>query len=330
MPPQVKLLVQTHDDSDSSSGMLEDWVQCEKCHKHRKLPPGLIQDDLPDNWRCELNQWDRSMASCAFPQEEMEEIIDNAHISPSSTSASNDTAPRTDPSGFRAYEVDNDNVKFTTYDLDEMQELFSKVLEAVDANEEKEDLVTLIQGLPRLVSRIVPRVSKHTSPPLRRKPSTAMKSTTQPREKSTRTRKRSARASTSSTAQPSAATMKSSQPDQQSTGKRKHSAIASKTSSTAQPEKQSTGKRRHSATASKSSTIQPSAAMKSALPEKQSTQKLKHAAIIRPSNSSTAQAAAASSSTRSSRGRSGGPVTLVSLPYKYGKLEWDSIARRWK
>jgi hypothetical protein len=49
-----------------------EWVQCERCDKWRKLPPG---EPLPDNdiWHCELNTWNIGRSACDAPQEDDDE-----------------------------------------------------------------------------------------------------------------------------------------------------------------------------------------------------------------------------------------------------------------
>ena len=46
-----------------------DWVQCNKCHKWRKLLPGVDVDSLPDVWYCSLNTWDNRFASCTAAEQ---------------------------------------------------------------------------------------------------------------------------------------------------------------------------------------------------------------------------------------------------------------------
>lgn len=42
----------------------QEWVQCEKCEKWRKLPLHISAKDLPEIWYCNMNTWDASTASC--------------------------------------------------------------------------------------------------------------------------------------------------------------------------------------------------------------------------------------------------------------------------
>ncbi len=43
----------------------QEWVQCEKCDKWRRLPSHIKAKDLPDTWYCSMNTWDPRSASCA-------------------------------------------------------------------------------------------------------------------------------------------------------------------------------------------------------------------------------------------------------------------------
>ena len=50
----------------------QEWVQCEKCHKWRKLPLSIQAKNLPDVWYCTMNTWDPRSASCAVAEEEID------------------------------------------------------------------------------------------------------------------------------------------------------------------------------------------------------------------------------------------------------------------
>jgi len=50
--------------SSSKEAENQEWVQCEKCEKWRRLPPSISSDDLPEVWYCTMNTWDPSNASC--------------------------------------------------------------------------------------------------------------------------------------------------------------------------------------------------------------------------------------------------------------------------
>jgi hypothetical protein len=47
----------------------QEWVQCEKCLKWRRLPPSIKAEDLGDEWYCTLNTWDIRVATCAAPED---------------------------------------------------------------------------------------------------------------------------------------------------------------------------------------------------------------------------------------------------------------------
>jgi len=47
----------------------QEWVQCEKCEKWRRLPPRIKAKDLPDVWTCDMNDWDPRSASCAVAED---------------------------------------------------------------------------------------------------------------------------------------------------------------------------------------------------------------------------------------------------------------------
>lgn len=55
-------------DADES----QEWVQCEKCEKWRRLPPRIKAEDLPDVWYCSMNTWDTRSASCSAPEDKAE------------------------------------------------------------------------------------------------------------------------------------------------------------------------------------------------------------------------------------------------------------------
>ena len=50
----------------------QEWVQCEKCDKWRRLPPRIKAEELPDVWYCSMNTWDVKAASCAAPEDKTE------------------------------------------------------------------------------------------------------------------------------------------------------------------------------------------------------------------------------------------------------------------
>ncbi|XP_043852225.1 MORC family CW-type zinc finger protein 3 isoform X2 [Dromiciops gliroides] len=50
------------------------WVQCDSCLKWRKLPDGIIIDNLPEKWYCSLNP-DPQFRSCSVPEEPEDEDV---------------------------------------------------------------------------------------------------------------------------------------------------------------------------------------------------------------------------------------------------------------
>ena len=45
------------------------WIECTKCGKWRKVGLNIDVDALPDNWRCDMNNWDLARAKCSVPEE---------------------------------------------------------------------------------------------------------------------------------------------------------------------------------------------------------------------------------------------------------------------
>ncbi len=50
----------------------QEWVQCEKCEKWRRLPPRISAADLPDTWYCSMNTWDINSATCTAIEDKHE------------------------------------------------------------------------------------------------------------------------------------------------------------------------------------------------------------------------------------------------------------------
>jgi hypothetical protein len=50
----------------------QEWVQCEKCEKWRRLPPRISAEDLPDVWFCSMNTWDIHLATCTAIEDKHE------------------------------------------------------------------------------------------------------------------------------------------------------------------------------------------------------------------------------------------------------------------
>ncbi|GAB2287328.1 hypothetical protein Dimus_021708 [Dionaea muscipula] len=59
--------LQTH---NSSASEADNWVQCDKCHKWRLLPNGLLPDRLPKKWICRMLTWLPGMNKCSFSEDD--------------------------------------------------------------------------------------------------------------------------------------------------------------------------------------------------------------------------------------------------------------------
>ncbi|CAL0306301.1 unnamed protein product [Lupinus luteus] len=57
-----------------STGINEQWTQCDRCSKWRKLPIDVL---VPHNWTCTENLWDRNRSSCSAPDELNQRELDN-------------------------------------------------------------------------------------------------------------------------------------------------------------------------------------------------------------------------------------------------------------
>jgi len=60
----------------ASTDSCAEWVQCEACDKWRKLPRGRSASDLPVEWYCAMNDWDKSRSTCTAEQENEEDVAD--------------------------------------------------------------------------------------------------------------------------------------------------------------------------------------------------------------------------------------------------------------
>jgi len=60
------------ENSDKTSETKQEWVQCEKCEKWRRLPPRISASDLPDVWYCSMNTWDINLATCTAVEDKHE------------------------------------------------------------------------------------------------------------------------------------------------------------------------------------------------------------------------------------------------------------------
>ncbi|KAL7473841.1 hypothetical protein ACHAXS_014361 [Conticribra weissflogii] len=58
--------------SDNKLETKQEWVQCEKCEKWRRLPPRISASDLPDVWYCSMNTWDINLATCTAVEDKHE------------------------------------------------------------------------------------------------------------------------------------------------------------------------------------------------------------------------------------------------------------------
>ncbi|KAJ1392095.1 Zinc finger, CW-type [Sesbania bispinosa] len=57
-----------------STGINEQWTQCDSCSKWRKLPVDVL---IPPKWTCVENLWDQSRCSCSAPNELNPRELDN-------------------------------------------------------------------------------------------------------------------------------------------------------------------------------------------------------------------------------------------------------------
>ncbi len=53
------------------------WVQCEKCHKWRRVAWHVDSDALPDEWECHMNFWDPENSTCSAPQDYYDPDLEN-------------------------------------------------------------------------------------------------------------------------------------------------------------------------------------------------------------------------------------------------------------
>jgi len=54
------------------------WVQCEGCHKWRRVAWHVDSENLPDPWYCNMNDWDPEKASCDTAQDYYDPESENA------------------------------------------------------------------------------------------------------------------------------------------------------------------------------------------------------------------------------------------------------------
>eukprot|EP01038_Epipyxis_sp_PR26KG_P004388 gene4388-6204_t len=53
------------------------WVQCDLCHKWRRIPYHIDPESLVDTWNCTMNTWDGESANCNAPQDDYDPIKEN-------------------------------------------------------------------------------------------------------------------------------------------------------------------------------------------------------------------------------------------------------------
>jgi len=58
----------------------QEWVQCDKCEKWRRLPARISPKDLPDVWYCSMNTWDPRSASCAIHEEDFPGVEQETNV----------------------------------------------------------------------------------------------------------------------------------------------------------------------------------------------------------------------------------------------------------
>lgn len=59
------------DKGDKCEADSQEWVQCEKCEKWRRLPPRIPAEGLPESWHCSMNTWDAGAAFCVVEEDKM-------------------------------------------------------------------------------------------------------------------------------------------------------------------------------------------------------------------------------------------------------------------
>jgi len=55
---------ESEDELEDESEGVDEWVECTKCGKWRKLPASIAAASLPDEWYCTNNTWDVRFATC--------------------------------------------------------------------------------------------------------------------------------------------------------------------------------------------------------------------------------------------------------------------------
>jgi hypothetical protein len=54
----------------------DEWVECEKCFKWRRLPNHISADSIPDVWECSMNTWNAKYSICNSPEEVVKNLED--------------------------------------------------------------------------------------------------------------------------------------------------------------------------------------------------------------------------------------------------------------
>jgi len=64
----------------------EEWVQCDRCKKWRKLPSRVSAKKLPDVWYCEMTTWGRKKVTCDTPVQSTNKSKSSSSTTTSSSS----------------------------------------------------------------------------------------------------------------------------------------------------------------------------------------------------------------------------------------------------
>jgi hypothetical protein len=65
-PPPVR----RRKSSTANAGPQLNWVQCDKCSKWRSVAGHINNEELPEQWFCQMNTWDLHLNTCDAPEEE--------------------------------------------------------------------------------------------------------------------------------------------------------------------------------------------------------------------------------------------------------------------
>uniref|UniRef100_K3X686 CW-type domain-containing protein n=1 Tax=Globisporangium ultimum (strain ATCC 200006 / CBS 805.95 / DAOM BR144) TaxID=431595 RepID=K3X686_GLOUD len=58
----------------------DDWVQCDKCQKWRRLPNHVNVSELPATWYCKMNRWDKRFNKCSVPEEKIAVLMKESDL----------------------------------------------------------------------------------------------------------------------------------------------------------------------------------------------------------------------------------------------------------